>query len=289
MQQEKSPGRKVNLTGDRYGRWVVVGPSEPVNPKRPKWICRCDCGVSRSVAQVTLRSGTSTSCGCTATEQRRTHGKSKTSEYHVWRGIIERCCNVSSRDFPTWGGRGITVCSRWRDSFQSFIDDMGPRPNQTYTIDRIDNNEGYNPGNCRWATKTEQGRNRRTNFVIEFGGVSKTLIEWSESTGFSRVVIADRLHRGWDVESAMTIKPTSSNSWVRKGVHRNPDPGPPKNCSICRLLYKPLRQDRCNACYKFFRRTGADKVFPSAFSIVESDELADSVRGSGGFGSSGLR
>ncbi len=133
--------------------------------KKPYFFtCRCTCGVVKDIAAGHLRGANSRSCGCFAAEQignrSRTHGRSKTPLYNVWTSIIDRCTCPTAQGYKHYGGRGISICARWRNSFEAFSKDMGPRPLGA-SIDRINNNRGYSPKNCRWATSSEQNRNSR--------------------------------------------------------------------------------------------------------------------------------
>jgi len=151
------------------------------------------------------------SCGCynlqRVQETHTRHGQSRrgsvSKSYSTYAAMLARCYNPNNWKYADYGGRGITVCDRWRESFENFYKDMGDRP-EGYTIDRIDNNAGYSPDNCKWATQSEQCRNRRSNRIIEYEGEKKTLIDWSENIGIEWKVLDDRLRRKWSVERAFT-------------------------------------------------------------------------------------
>jgi hypothetical protein len=132
-----------------------------------------------------------------------THRLSKTREYEAWRQMRSRCSNPKHQGFANYGGRGITVAPEW-ESFERFYADMGPRPGPEYSLDRIDNDGPYAPGNCRWATKVVQGNNRRTCTLLAHHGRTLTLVEWAREVGISSATILARFRKGWSVEKALT-------------------------------------------------------------------------------------
>lgn len=165
------------MTGQRVGRWLVVERGQNTRHGHARWICRCDCGRLKLVAVSSLRSGQSRSCGCLRREVlsavRATHGHTRggreTAEFRSWRAMRERCYNPRYRQYRDYGGRGITVCPRWRE-FAKFLSDMGERP-PGLSLDRINNNGPYSPDNCRWATATEQRANRRPSWSAGLAGL----------------------------------------------------------------------------------------------------------------------
>lgn len=148
----------TEMTGQTFGLLTVLGRApDKVSAAQAYWQCRCECGQEIAVNGSSLRRGSTRSCGC----GRVKHGlANKAPEYHVWEGIKQRCLNPNRRGYEYWGGRGISVCERWLE-FENFYADMGPRPGPGYSIDRSDNDGNYEPGNCRWATASEQQRNTR--------------------------------------------------------------------------------------------------------------------------------
>jgi hypothetical protein len=200
----------THAQGERFGRLVIVSKDSVRGAdKQIRWIVQCDCGNTRSVLGHDLRTGHTTSCGCWRRDfsivTKTTHGMTRTStEYHVWQGFRARCLNPNSPAYARYGGRGITVCAEWA-TFEQFYADMGPRPSLGHSLDRIDNDGPYAPWNCRWATRTEQGRNTRANIRYTHAGMSLTLREWSEQTGISFNTLVYRIWRsGWSIERALT-------------------------------------------------------------------------------------
>ena len=141
---------------------------------------------------------------CESCRVRGKHRLSYTPEYRAWQTMRLRCLEPSNSAYPAYGGRGITVCDRWKDSPQAFLDDMGPKPSPRHELDRIDNDHGYEPGNCRWATRSQNDRNRRNNRLIQFNGERRTLVEWAEELGMRADTIGARIDNGWTAERALT-------------------------------------------------------------------------------------
>lgn len=152
----------MSLAGQRFGYLVAVSERRG---SPTKWLCRCDCGNETLATRAYLIGGRKRSCGCKKMEMiaaaKTTHGMCRTSEYKIWKGMIKRCENPNHKDFQEYAGRGITVSPAWRNDFSAFFQCIGPRPSAEHSLDRIDNDRGYEPGNVRWATAKEQSNNRR--------------------------------------------------------------------------------------------------------------------------------
>lgn len=203
--------QRVDITGKKFGRLTVLEHAGQSEGRQSMWLCRCDCGQERIVRGRNLRTGHTLSCGCHNREavskmlvkRNTTHGKSRSRTYRSWAKMKERCNNSQCKDYDNYGGRGITVCHRWEESFEQFLADMGECP-AGMSIDRIDNDNGYSPGNCRWASKKAQNNNTRANHFLEYNGQKKTISEWAEITGINAHTIHTRLRDGWSVEKALS-------------------------------------------------------------------------------------
>jgi len=195
--------RRLYPEGRSFGRlnilYRVDPPASSVNNNRNRYyLCQCSCGNEAVVQLSDLLRGDTQSCGCLKSELsaerarllKTTHGMCGTREYRSWASMVERCNNEKGRSYDRYGGRGIEVCDRWRNSFENFYTDMGDRP-PGMSLDRIDNNGDYTPDNCRWATAKEQSRNRRSNRLIE----GKPMVDWCEENDLSYDAVSDRLYR----------------------------------------------------------------------------------------------
>lgn len=143
---------------------------------------------------------------------KKTHGHvvggKKTPEYKAWEDMKQRCYNKSNKAYKNYGDRGIGVCDKWKNSFSNFNRDMGPRPSKGWWLERVNNDEGYSPENCKWATAKEQANNRRDNINVEFCGRTRTVTEWAESLGLSPQKVLMRIYKGWEPLEALELKET---------------------------------------------------------------------------------
>lgn len=192
--------------GVRFGRLTLVG--RTVFTKKSRWMVLCDCGTLKDVSGDSLLTGNSNSCGCLRRELLSmwgtTHGGSKTPLYRVWASMVDRCYSETTPGYSDYGGRGITVCERWHD-FANFRDDIGKRPSPRHSLDRINNDLGYSPDNVRWATGSEQARNKRSNRLITYQGRTQCLQAWADELGMNRHTLATRIDRqGLDIAEAFT-------------------------------------------------------------------------------------
>lgn len=197
----------TDISGHRFGLLTVIAPISKI-PSGVCWLCRCDCGNECLMSGHNFRWGKSKSCGCLrlarVKETNSTHGMSNTPTHKVWLSMRTRCENPNDKRFDRYGGRGITVCDRWQD-FEAFLADMGERPSLAHSIDRIDNDGSYTPENCRWATSTQQVRNRSTTLLQEYNGITKPLADWADELGISYQTLFQRIHKlNWPIDRAMT-------------------------------------------------------------------------------------
>jgi hypothetical protein len=214
----------MSLVGMRFTR-LVVTERAPSAGNQVYWRCLCDCGETRLVKTQHLRGGDTKSCGCLKKDRQRAlsvagvaarkarakpkperkhrHGMSGSRSYKIWSCMRARCENPNHNHYSYYGGRGIAVCEQWKN-FEGFLADMGEAPSGM-TIERVDNDRGYEPGNCRWASRADQNRNTRRNRLLTYDGASLTISEWARRIGINEQTIASRIDdSGWTVADALT-------------------------------------------------------------------------------------
>jgi hypothetical protein len=202
--------QSARLEGKVFDRLTVDSKTISKN-KKIAWSCRCLCGKKIVVTTCDLRSGNTKSCGClrqdNAKKGKHQHARvgAMSITYKSYTDMLTRCRNPNHVAWADYGGRGITVCDRWQNSFTFFLEDMGERPSKDYSIDRIDCNSGYTPENCRWADRKTQSRNKRSSRMIEFNGKTQSLTEWAEELRINVKTLTARLDAyGWTVDQALT-------------------------------------------------------------------------------------
>jgi hypothetical protein len=215
-----------DFTPETFGRLTTLGPkfALPAGNKgkyTSYQICDCSCGNSVIVSCGDLKKQHTQSCGCLhrqrSSEGNTKHGLKKTPEYAAWQNMKTRCGNPNYLQYSDWGGRGIRVCDRWLDPEAgpaNFIADMGPRPSDKHTIDRIDNDGDYCPENCRWATRFEQNRNQRSNVMLTHNNKTQCVADWARELSISKATISYRIKAGWTAERALTVQVLESGEPV---------------------------------------------------------------------------
>jgi hypothetical protein len=209
VSEERAMGRFIDIAERRFGRLVAREYMRRPHPHAYKWRCDCDCGNEAFVFVTHLLSGARISCRCVLYESATynvRHGEAtgeKSRLYRIWRGVKARCLNPNHPAFARYGGRGVGVCAAWATDFVVFRDAVGEPPSAAHSLDRIDNDKGYEPGNVRWATRTEQNRNMRSNRRATARGRTLCVSEWAELSGTSGSRIVSRLNAGWTAEDAI--------------------------------------------------------------------------------------
>lgn len=201
--------KRIDLTGQRFGRLIVIEKTQ--KDGKAMWRCQCECGKETVVLGNSLLRGATRSCGCLWLERTREintvlktrHGARHTRLYYVWIEMKQRCSNPNNKRYVDYGGRGIRVCEEWKDFavFQKWALENGYQ--EGLSIDRINNDENYEPQNCRWANRKTQCRNQRKNHLIIYKGQTKTLTEWAEQFCINKHTLRMRLKLGWSVEEAL--------------------------------------------------------------------------------------
>ena len=188
--------------GDKYNRLTAVQ-FDHRRGSTQYWLFKCECGNKKVLQVNNVKSGNTKSCGCLKKGRIAIHGMSYSREHITWASMKARCCNKNAPDYKNYGGRGIKVCDRWKNSFKNFYKDMGKRP-KGMTLDRIDNEKGYYKENCRWATNKEQQNNKRSNHLLTYAGKTLTITQWENETGIKRNTLYARINRcGWSIDKAL--------------------------------------------------------------------------------------
>lgn len=210
------PCKFEDISGKTFGRLKVIKPVSEKITSETKFLCECSCGKKKEIVGRSLTKGLTLSCGCYRNERvgetNSTHGATKVGAnpdllemYRIFSNMWSRCTNSSAKNYRDYGGRGINVCSRW-ESFEVFLSDMGERPTKEHSIDRVDNNKGYSPENCRWATWVQQANNKRNNLTVEYQGRTVTVKQLARRLGINYYSLRARITRfGWSVEDAATL------------------------------------------------------------------------------------
>lgn len=214
----------VDMSGKQVGALTVRARAGSIG-SLAAWLCECACGATKVIVGAYIRNGSVRSCGCqrlalfaaspyaVAKAANAAHAPS----YKSWSAMMSRCYRAGTNGYARYGGAGITVCDRWRESFAAFISDMGPRPSLGHSIDRIDNGGNYEPGNCRWATRREQNSNRRDSVRITLNGDTRTRAEWSRALGVSHGTLYNRQRKGLPVDAILSTRITPRNE---RGIRR---------------------------------------------------------------------
>lgn len=201
---------KIDMIGKRFGRLTVIAEGEKSNSRQCTWICQCDCGnITAPILGDNLRKGASKSCGCLKLDllvKRSTrHGKSYERIYHIYAGMKNRCYNTNAPNYVRYGGRGIAICEEWLNDFQTFYEwSIENGYTDQFSIDRIDNDKGYSPDNCRWATNETQSNNKGNQAKLTINGITKTIAQWAKESGVKYTTIHARHIRGWTGESLIS-------------------------------------------------------------------------------------
>lgn len=195
-----------NLSGVRFGNLTAISRANDKQYKSVHWLCKCDCGNIKVVSADNLRNGNVKSCGCLRGQNLKTHGLSDERLYRIWKAMRQRCNNPKAENYRFYGQRGVKICDDWNKDFMSFYQwSINNGYHSDLTIDRINPDGNYCPGNCRWITMAQQNLNRHSNQIIEFNGIRKTVKEWSDDIGVDYKTLWNRINiYGWELSKALT-------------------------------------------------------------------------------------
>lgn len=205
----------LNPIGEKYGMLTVIQEVSRKSPRKRRFLCICDCGAQKEVELNKLRTGHTRSCGClhieararnlekAPSEGRKKHGLNKSPEHRAWVHMKQRCTNPNKKEWPHYGGRGIKVCERWMNSFEAFIEAVGKRPSPKHSLDRINVNGDYEPGNVRWATQQEQCENTRVTRIVTINDKSQSISAWEREMELSKGQVRAREDAGWSLKEAI--------------------------------------------------------------------------------------
>lgn len=201
----------------RVARLTILREAGRTRDGKVLWLCKCFCGQQKAITGRALKSGRTRSCGClmreTSARTHRTHGATGTPEYIAWQAMVRRCKDRNQRAFRHYGGRGIKVHPRWSRSFTAFLSDLGPKPSPEHTLERINNEGDYEPGNVKWATRAVQARNHRRNRRVTINGETRLISDWANHFGIILTTVYSRLGKGWNEADAL------SKPLLRQGHH----------------------------------------------------------------------
>lgn len=195
-------GRKaLNLLESTFGKLKVLNRVLRRDTKNSYWSCECECGKAIVVSGTNLKTGNTKSCGCLSQPAQE---ENETAEFKAWQQMIQRCHNTNNKSYYRYGSRGISVCHEWKNSFRNFLKDMGSKPGNNFSLDRIDNNKGYSPDNCSWRSVEDQNNNRGNyNILVEFQGEIKTASQWANIYGLNASTVIGRINRGWSIHNVL--------------------------------------------------------------------------------------
>ena len=221
--------RLIDITGHTYGRLTVL---RYEGSKR--WLCACTCGATKTAMSADIRSGNTSSCGCyhkeVVSSAKRTHGFAcragevnpmRASEYRVWCSMKNRCLNPKAKSYARYGGRGVRVFPAWIESFAAFISYLGPRPSTNHSLDRVENDGHYWPGNVRWATVEQQANNKSGTVYLTYKGKTQSIALWCIELGLTRPTVYKRAAKGWPVHAVLGLPEKDISRAIRRRPTKN--------------------------------------------------------------------